>query len=102
MESRESITTNKKLSKKIFLVIFHLEVGIWITAEETVDIIIGTAWPTHPASLAYALDLRIYYIKNKVDDKCFTKNILFINYVPLFIKEKCWKNFSIYYFEYYL
>ena len=41
-----------------------------------------TAWPTHPASLAYALDLRIYYIKNKVDDKCFTKNILFINYLP--------------------
>ncbi len=58
-------------------------------SEETVDIIIGTAWPTHPASLAYALDLRIYYIKNKVDDKCFTKNILFINYLPLFIKEKC-------------
>ena len=56
--------------------------------KETVDIIIGTAWPTHPASLAYALDLRIYYIKNKVDDKCFTKNILFINYIPLFIKEK--------------
>ena len=23
--------------------------------KETVDIIIGTAWPTHPASLAYAL-----------------------------------------------
>ena len=59
------------------------------STEETVDIIIGTAWPTHPASLAYALDLRIYYIKNKVDDKCFTKNILFINYLPLFIKEKC-------------
>ena len=57
--------------------------------KETVDIIIGTAWPTHPASLAYALDLRIYYIKNKVYDKCFTKNILFINYLPLFIKEKC-------------
>ena len=66
------------------------------------DIIVGTAWPIHPASLAYALDLRIYYIKNKVDDKCFTKNFLFIIYIPLFIKEKCWKNFSIYYFEYYL
>jgi len=48
-----------------------------------------TAWQTHSASLAYALDLRFYYIKNKVDDKCFTKNILFINYIPLFIKEKC-------------
>ena len=58
-------------------------------SEETVDIIIGTAWPTHPASLAYALDLRIYYIKNRVGDKCFTKNIPFINYLPLFIKEKC-------------
>ena len=57
--------------------------------KETVDIIIGTAWPTHPASLAYALDLRIYYIKNKVDDKCFTKYFLFIIYIPLFIKEKC-------------
>ena len=63
-------------------------------SEETVDIIIGTAWPTHPASLAYALDLRIYYIKNKVDDKCFTKNILFINYIPLFIKEKCSEFFN--------
>ena len=48
-----------------------------------------TVWPTHSASLAYALDLRIYYIKNKVDDKCFTKNFLFIIYIPLFIKEKC-------------
>ncbi len=57
--------------------------------KETVDIIIGTAWPTHPASLAYALDLRIYYIKNKVDDKCSTKNILFKNNIPLSIKEKC-------------
>ena len=58
------------------------------------DIIVGTAWPIHPASLAYALDLRIYYIKNKVDDKCFTKNILFINYIPLFIKEKCSEFFN--------
>ena len=63
-------------------------VGIWIKAEETLDIIAGTAWPTHPTSLSYAFDLRIYCIKNKVDDKCFTKNILFINYIPLFIKEK--------------
>ena len=63
MESRESITTNKKLNKKIFCAIFH--------------------------RLAYALDLRIYYIKNRVGDKCFTKNIPFINYLPLFIKEKC-------------
>jgi hypothetical protein len=92
MESRESITTNKKLNKKIFCAIFHLEASRgrhMNKTKETVDIIIGTAWPTHPASLAYALDLRIYYIKNKVDDKCFTKNILFINYLPLFIKEKC-------------
>ena len=37
-------------------------------SEETVDIIIGAAWPTHPASPAYALDLRIYYIKNKVSN----------------------------------
>ena len=59
------------------------------------DIIVGTSWPIHPASLAYALDLRIYYIKNKVDDKCSTKNILFINNIPLSIKEKWWmmKNF---------
>ena len=71
MESRESITTNKKLNKKIFCVIFHLEASRgrhMNKSEETVDIIIGTAWPTHPASLAYALDLRIYYIKNKVQN----------------------------------
>ena len=73
MDARESITPNKKFSKKIFLVIFHLNVGIWIKVEETVDVIVGTAWPTHQASLAYAFDLRIYCIKNKVDDKCFNK-----------------------------
>ena len=89
MESRESITTNKKLSKKNILGNIPSRGRHMNKSEETVDIIIGTAWPTHPASLAYALDLRIYYIKNKVDDKCFTKNILFINYVPLFIKEIC-------------
>ena len=71
MESRESITTNKKLNKKIFCAIFHLEASRgrhMNKTKETVDIIIGTAWPTHPASLAYALDLRIYYIKNKISN----------------------------------
>ena len=43
-------------------------VGIWIKAEETLDIIAGTAWPTHPTSLSYAFDLRIYCIKNKVSN----------------------------------
>ena len=41
-------------------------------------------------------------IQFSLDDKCSTKNILIINNIPLSIKEKCWKNFSIYYFEYYL
>ena len=41
-------------------------------------------------------------IQFSLDDKCSTKNILFINNIPLSIKEKWWKNFSIYYFEYYL
>ena len=41
-------------------------------------------------------------IQFSLDDKFSTKNILFINNIPLSIKEKCWKNFSIYYFEYYL
>ena len=63
-DALESITPNKKLSIKIFWVM----VGIWIKIEETVDIIVATAWPIHPASLAYALDLRIYYIKNKVSN----------------------------------
>ena len=27
-------------------------------------------------------------IQFSLDDKCFTKNILFINYIPLSIKEK--------------
>ena len=43
-------------------------VSIWINAEETLDIIAGTAWPTHPTSLSYAFDLRIYCIKNKVSN----------------------------------
>ena len=71
MESRENITTNKKLNKKIFCAIFHLEASRgrhMNKTKETVDIIIGTAWPTHPTSLAYAYDLRIYYIKNKISN----------------------------------
>ena len=41
-------------------------------------------------------------IQFSLDDKCSTKNILFINNIPLSIKKKKKKNFSIYYFEYYL
>ncbi len=61
-----------------------------IKPEKAVGIIFGTCWPTHLASRAYAFDLIIYYIKNKVEE-CFTKNILLTNYIPLFIKVKCWK-----------
>ena len=61
-----------------------------IKPEKAVGIIFGTCWPTHLASRAYAFYLIIYYIKNKVEE-CFTKNILLTNYIPLFIKVKCWK-----------
>ena len=37
-----------------------------IKPEKAVGIIFGTCWPTHLASRAYAFDLIIYYIKNKV------------------------------------
>ena len=33
-------------------------------------------------------------IQFSLDDKQFTKNILFINYIPLFIKEKCSEFFN--------
>jgi len=33
-------------------------------------------------------------IQFSLDDKYFTKNILFINYIPLFIKEKCSEFFN--------
>ena len=33
-------------------------------------------------------------IQFSFDDKYFTKNILFINYIPLFIKEKCSEFFN--------